>query len=670
MLTISPACHAEAKALLAHSRSRVVRAMRDAAEHDLVIPEGKYKGSRFRSEVQPWSRLLLDEIDSGRWRRFAITGCVQSGKSLVGFVWPTMYHLFEVGEPVIVGVPNLDVIGRNKWENELRPAIAASRFAKYLPSEGAGSRGGFKSEIRFSNGVPLKFMSGAGGDAERSSYTARVVIATEVDKMDTAGLASREADPISQFEARTASYAEDARRLFLECTVSIPEGRIWQEYTNGSKSRIACPCPHCGEWVTPEREHLVGWQQTETVKQANRLAYFACPSCGEKITAAQRRTMNKRAKLVHQGEEIDRAGTIRGEPPETFTLGFRWNAFNNLFWTAGGVAVIEWQQRNSEDDESAEKALRQFYWVVPHEPPKFDVRALEFSKVRYRATKERITKGVVPTDCEYLSGGIDLGKRCGYWWALAFRPDTRPHLVDYGSFSVPSDTMAVERAIVAALEELRDETFSPGWQSMDGKAWTPGQVLVDAGYEPDAVYMFCNQKESGERFRAAIGRGESQHDKRYRSYRHPKKVTNEVKLIGDQYYVVWDAQRRSWRIEFNTDHWKAHLFERLQTRRGEPGSMEFYYSSDRNEHITLAKHLTAEHPFEEFIPGKGTVVKWRKRQHDNHYLDCGSMSMVAWHLLGGRLMRPATPESPAQATTRVGSVLTLPDGRPFLVTER
>ena len=89
--------------------------------------------------------------------------------------------------------------------------------------------------------------------------------------MDTAGEASRETDPVSQLEARTDAYDAFGRPFIcMECSVSIEEGRIWQEYINGTQSRIACPCPHCGEYVTPEREHLRGWQEAESPSMTRR----------------------------------------------------------------------------------------------------------------------------------------------------------------------------------------------------------------------------------------------------------------------------------------------------------------------------------------------------------------------------------------------------------------
>ena len=76
-------------------RARPIRSFTQFCLDELIIPEGKHEGEHFRPEVLPWTGLLLGAIDSGRWTRVGITGCVQGGKSLFGHAAPTVYHLFE-----------------------------------------------------------------------------------------------------------------------------------------------------------------------------------------------------------------------------------------------------------------------------------------------------------------------------------------------------------------------------------------------------------------------------------------------------------------------------------------------------------------------------------------------------------------------------------------------
>jgi phage terminase large subunit GpA-like protein len=656
-----------------HSRLPQLRPFREFLVTDFVVPKGKHKNTKIRFDTQPYTKLLADEIDNARWTKYAITGCVQSGKSLIAFVAVILYYLFEYGEPVIVGVPTMKV-GERKWLKEILPAIKASRYKVFLPESGRGSRSGFAEEIHFTNGAVLTFMSGGGGDENRSSETARVVVITEADKIDEAGESSREADPIRQMFARAKSYSESERRLFLECTVSVEKGRIWTTYKSGSESKIACPCPYCEEYVTPEREHLVGWQESDSKTAAKKEAHFACPSCGDAFTEADRVAMNRAAKPIHRGQEIDRLGEISGEPPETDTFGFRWNCWNNMFMSPGEVGELEWSKVHGGDTESAERELCQFYWATPYKPPDFDNAPLDAEEVRRRFADRRYTKQLIPEEALHTVMHVDLGKRFFHWTLMAGMAGYRGLISDYGTFEVPwnaqNDGKKIneERAIFLALCEFRDEmVLEKEWLTPTGKVMRPQRILVDCAWHPEAVFNFIHDKKTDARWLPAVGYGQSQD--RYKYYREPKKNNAEVKLIGDQYHVVWVPKYNAWRLDANADYWKTQLFNALRASPGESGSLELYYSSNRNEHITWSKHATAEEPKEFFEEGKGTYIRWIKHRKGNHHLDNAYNCWLALHLSGLRLIKEKAP-LPQQSTELINPGLTLPDGRPFAITDR
>jgi phage terminase large subunit GpA-like protein len=161
-------------------------------------------------------------------------------------------------------------MAKDKWKEDFLPVIDASVYRELLPTSGEGSRGGdVKQAIKFRNGATMRFMTAGGNDKKLAAYTSRVVAITEADGMDEAGETSREADKIEQIEARTRAFGRRGKRVYLECTVSIERGRIWQELKNGSDSKILRPCLHCGEYVLPEREHLKGWQQARSEEEAD-----------------------------------------------------------------------------------------------------------------------------------------------------------------------------------------------------------------------------------------------------------------------------------------------------------------------------------------------------------------------------------------------------------------
>lgn len=627
----------ELRGLVVRARPPRIRPLGQFAVEEIVVPEGKHVGERLRFEVQPYVGLLYQELDSGHWWRVAIVGCVQAGKSLCGFVTPILWHLFERSENVIVGVGTADQSWK-KWTAEIRPVIQRTRYRHLIPRIGRGSRGGNFTQIVFRNGARMEIMTGGGDDVQISSSTSRVVVATEVDKWEEPGESSREADRISRLEARTYSYDEPERRLVMECTPSIEEGRIWREY-QANPSQIVVQCPACREWSTPEREHLKGWQPAKDVEEARDAGYFACPRCEARWSEEDRVAMNRSARLLLPGQTIDAEGRIEGERPRSHTFGFRWNAFNNLFWSVGTIAAHEWRVAHAvNDQENAERECLQFWWARPYTPP-----ALDEVKVTLEGLATRIAappRGIVPGWADYVAVGVDLGKWLSHWLAIALRKDGRGHVIDYGRIEVPSDSMAVEWAVYNALLRLR-ERMQMGWaqEGRDGVR-LPDQVWIDARYTAVAVYAFC--RNDNKIYKATAGYSATQD--RFRRYQAPKTLGKTVRAIGEQYHVIWNQPARALTIELDADHWKSKLHESLRAPLEDPGAMTVFEAMP-NEHLSLFKHLMAEEQRQEFVPERGIVVaRWIRRSTANHWLDAGQLAMAAGHFVGVRgVSAPAAP---------------------------
>src|SRR3569623_1817510 len=155
-LKLQPRVREDLGWFLSQARPRRMRTMRRFAEDEVVVPDGPVGGRRFRCSRQPYTGLWFDLVDSGRWGRCVATGPTQSGKSLACFVIPLLYHLYEVGETVNCGVPDMDMAA-DKWRTDLLPVIERSRYKRLLTASGGGSRGArVVDTIRIGNGAVLK----------------------------------------------------------------------------------------------------------------------------------------------------------------------------------------------------------------------------------------------------------------------------------------------------------------------------------------------------------------------------------------------------------------------------------------------------------------------------------------------------------------------------------
>jgi len=636
MATLTPNTAAEARWFTRQARAPRLRTMRAFAE-GLVLPDGPWVGRRFRVERQPYTGHYLDLLDSGLWNRFTAVGPTQSGKTWIAFILPTLYHLFEVEENVICGLPDMDMAA-DKWNLDLLPAILRSPYRDLLPRRGLGSKGGKVRSLTFRNGCTLRFMSGGGRDKSRAAFTARVLVVTEADGLDTPGSTSRETDKLKQLEGRTRAYG-DHKRIYLECTASIEEGRIWQEVHQGTATELRLPCPHCKAHVTPEREHFSGWQEAENEHAARAAGAFHCPACAEPWTEAQRRAANLRAVAVHRGQEVTPDGQVTGHAPPTSTLGFRWSAVHNLFTSAAQIAGEEWAAARAQDEEAADREMRQQVWALPAAPPDVDEAPLD-TKILVKR-RDHFARGLLPPDTQAVTVGVDLGKRYGHYLVLAGRSCRRLHIPDYGRFDVPSDAFDLQVAISKALGDLVD-TLQPGWpQEGRPELRPPDQIWIDESYpaDRDAIHGFCHRTGEGLRrlCRPVLGRGVSQRRDPGR-YTHPSRTSRSIRRIGNGWHLA-RLDRPGWtHVVLDVDHGKNWLDARLRTPPDQPGALTFFDSpaGDR-EHITLTKHLTAERSVTEWKAGLGWVTRWEAAGRANHLLDClvyaaGALDLAGWRL--------------------------------------
>lgn len=582
------------------------------AEAEIKLPSGPQEGRKYKIDRLPYARLLFSQL--GKWRRHVITGPTQSGKTLHAYVIPMLYYLFEMKEDVICGIPDLNMAGI-KWQEDIKPAIEASSYADQIPQTGAGSRGGNFTRIQFCNGRSLLFMAGGGNDKQRAGATSRVLMITETDGMDEVSATSKEGqDKISQLEGRVRAFGLDSL-TFMECTVTTEDGRTWREYEGGTASKIVCPCVHCMAWVTPDREHFIGWEDAENKIDAGEKAAFTCPECGGFYTEEHRTSMNHAAKLLHRGQEITPDGDIVGEVVKTDTLGFRWSAFNNLMVPMVQIGMEEWQASQREDNETAITTIKQQVWAIPAKVEKVDKTELTQGVIRgsdssYRGRVTGQCRGELPANTQCLTVAIDIGLRF-LPWSVCAHVANQSHRPDYGFHETPMpDVVGEETAIKSGLRELL--------KRLDNE-YDVAIGLVDCGNWPDWVI------ETVLEFK---GRGLWLPSRGVPQYRHPysddqKKTKIPPQHSQDQWY--YDPVRGV--VNFDADWWKHRVHGRWMVK---PGNSQFctLFGDDPREHNEFAKQLLAEEFRRELTRNGNVKESWFKVHRDNHQFDCEVLHLV------------------------------------------
>lgn len=656
------------------AKGRRLRSRVEFAEQVIVLPEGPHQGEHWRRHFQPYAFHILDAMDSLGFRKFRVTGCVQSGKTFNVVILNTVWHLFERRETVVFGVPEMDT-ARDKWQEELLPAIEASpELRQYLPSGGGGSRGGTPTAIKFRNGATLRFMGATGGDHRRSHFTAPVVVKTEVDRFDTAGESSREAPPVEQMEARTEAFGDQAFS-YEECTVTTENGRIWTELQRGTNTKIAVMCVHCRQPFVPSRDDLVGIEDCENVFEAQQQGAFKCGRCAALFSERDRKAMLRweRMLLVHKGQEMvaqDNGTAVAvGAMPRTDTLSLSWNAFHNNFWSTEKIVRDEWKALYSDDPDEADLKRRQFAWALPAEPDEYTLSPLTIADIVARF-ESGLARGVVPPQTTCLTAGVDCGKELLHYTVRAWTRDdngrVRGYAIDFGEWPVNSAELGEREGLLHALQDLHANRIAKGYQDAQGERYAVGWTLIDGGWLSPVVWAFmlwCQENNIRGQM-MVLGRGQSEPPGQG-SYVHPQRVDHKKTLwIGEECHVRRNDKYGLPYMLANSDHWKSFLRSGLSCDREANGALLHFEPGPEDERklaLKRGKHLRAEHVDRRIVPRRGPVDVWvNDSRSPNHFLDADYYSCVAGNLSDVRVVarekrspqivpvrqRPATGEFP------------------------
>ncbi len=627
-------------------RRSEIRTLRQWMEQEIIMPPpGPHEFTRYDFSIQPVQGLIVDAIDSFQWTEIFILGPSQSGKTLVSFCAPVLNYTTELGESLILGIPD-QTMADDKFKVDLLPVLETSpKMQPLIPHSGPGSRGGkIKDAITLSTGVRLRVMSKGGNDQRRAGYTSRVVIVTEAAGWSDGIANSREANPLAQLMARQESFDAEDRVLIVEGTVQEADMLPWNAQRDSTATRIVSECPVCGEFVCPEREQLVGWQEAESSGEAGRLAYWKCPECAGRIDEQQRRGMVSQAILLHAGQYIDDHGQVVGNVIETNRLWIRYSAWHNMFTTTAALAVKEWRlaqiDTDSPDYQDALKALLQFTWATPYTPgQELDVEPIKISDVAQHE-RDECPRGVVPADTTHLACGVDMGLKTGWWVMLAGTERGVVHVVDYGPIDVNGSKEESYTAVYMALKNFYEGAMK-GYRhdSSYGGIMYPQKILCDANYMPDeviAAIIKLNGRSRKSVMQPIYGSGSGQYYGA-KSYSSPKSIGRLIIEVGNNWDMQLDKKRKIFKVIANVDYWKQVVHRAFRLPRGKPGSIALF-AGPNNQHKQYRKHIVNEQIRVVMDPDKGEVKKYY-RTGDNHYLDSTTYGMVALSKLGFKPFR-------------------------------
>jgi len=359
----------------------------------------------------------------------------------------------------------------------------------------------------------------------------------------------------------------------------------------------------------PEREHIRGVTDCPTERGVIDVAYFACPDCDHPLTAKDR------VDMVHASRCVD-------ENTESMTFSFRWNAFDNLFWTVGEIGLDEWRAHNAPQHkrEDMERVQHQFKWAKPI-PAAKEVNLTSIEDYADRA--QRIERMHCPWQPLAITAGADIGKHRIYWVVVAHGPGDAHHVIDYGRAECPSAEYGEDTGIRNGLAETRDLIEHGG-------TWAETRIPVDVacldyGYASPLVWDFATKNKG---YFACKGCGATGGYKDPRTYRNPAKTGGQVLLVGDKFDLrKTDGNRKI--VWHDVDYGKLIVRNGLETPTGQPGCITLFEERDAHEHDRFKNHMVAE----QLLPDKNGVLKWQRLSRNNHWLDAMALAMLGYRMV-------------------------------------
>lgn len=601
--------------IVPHMKIRGRLPILDWSERVFKYPTGDCKGERYSRRHQPATAKFLEMADDPFWRQITLVAPNQAGKSLS--LAQFFFHcLFNIQEDTIFGVPDIDKMWQTKWKKDFWPIIQASpELSKLAPLKGRGTDGGVPSVVLFQNGQSFQVMGAKAGSTQRSGATARVVCVTELkDWGDTDN--DEEGTKFAQLASRTLTF-QGKGLIFAESTITNTSNIAWTEYLSGTQSMPYFECPGCREYISPDRDDLIGWQDAKNQLEAMRNSRFACPCCGYVLEEAERKRLLQDIIILHHGQTVDR-GKVIGEPPPTNHFSYRFTASTNMFADAGFIGQKEWDLKHQKDIKAkadADRWISQALFATPADDSAFEIDPLDGNVLLQRVRSPLF--GVVKAGTKFLCAGVDVRKTQVHWTVIAFGAPTGPQVVQWGVERVLQD-IPFEQSLPMTGKALQ-ERFREGFH-VDGshQKMSVSLTLMDSGWMTDTVRKICDADAF---WMSVMGRGSGY--LKGLKYTAPAKLSGSVLFIGDKMHLEYVDGH--WKCQLDANRWKSKLCESLRLPADDGYSLTFPTSADSmlREYVN---HLVAERESFEQKGGESVVV-FEDQGSPNHWFDA---TYYAW----------------------------------------
>lgn len=549
-----------------------------AARH-LIVPDGPYRGARYRPDVNPYLRGIMDCWGQADVEEVITCGSAQTGKTLILYAC-ICYGIDMRPGPRMLAMPD-DATLTRIVEAKLRPLLRGTRPVASILGKIRSDR------IQFRDATMLH-LSSAASPSQRASISVRDLF---LDEEALFAQIQGKGVPVLDFLERTRSYRYSKKILRVSKPVGGEECSIVADLALMDEVRhYHVICPGCGTAQIMNDAHIVTEHNVKDAARITResLGRYRCPHCKLRWTDYMR-------------DQAVARGYWAAETPvhQPRRVGFHLPAVLSYAVSLSEVAAAK-AALETEDDQEKHQAYVNGYWARPYKPV---VKATREDTVLELIDKE-LPPQVLPRSHVAITTYIDMQKR-GFWYlTCAWTPRLGCAFMDYGR--------------LAEWDDVRRYVFDSTFRAEDGGEpaiiWRAG--LDTGGTRREADAEMATRTEEAYAFIKKYG-GETLFATKGNAHRQFNPVQwNVIERMPKSRAAIAGGLRL---FLLDTYYLKSLATGRLHPDARQPFRLHRDCKGD------LARQLAAE----ELVREKGRMV-WRRRHKDNHLFDClvGNLALV------------------------------------------
>jgi len=588
------------------------------APKNLVVPLGRFTGSKMDMRVSPHLAGIMDAAVQPFVREINVCAAPQTGKSTLALAVFGWLAVFRPG-PAFDVYPNENIAVRNMIKR-IQPAFEASRPLKYLMTG--------RKEDKSKHHLQLSTMEyGIGWAGSVASLSDRSVKFLKLDELEkfAENVQGNEANAGDLAKIRCSVYPDHT--IFSLSSPSIESGPIWTAIIQESEVVFTywVPCPYCyhvqhmdfnkKSFVWPHGED--GHSIDRKIILSRKLARYVCSGCGREWDDQDRnRAIIHGRWYRHTGDLLDNKSYLqKNETLEKYLADHRPGSIGFLVpsWISYFVSLSQVAHdflKSTDKKISAEdrfQAHKNFHNKHRSLPWRYDVEQRPVASVL--ALRDDRPIGIVPGHGQVatLVCGIDTqdmggmhGEQTEFYLSI--------WAVGYG---MQRDMWLVRNEFVQTFDALASVLWDSIYFDAAGNEYGVEMAFIDMlGHRTSEVIDFCVKYDG--LIKPCFGSARDMGGQPYAFSQREFYPGTDVPIPGGL---------RS--IKINTKWFKDRMHLKMKINPGSPGSLRL--NAETSEEF--CKHLVSESRDEK---GKWLQIKGRA----NHYWDTLIISSVVADFLG------------------------------------